>query len=288
MLSFTISESKKFGNLRDNTSRLTYLMLLPWVDREGRYEADATLISHRVLMRCGIPEEQVEIALNDLHRCGLIHLYSVQGKRVLEFVDFLKWNKPHWKEPDSMLPARPNASHTQESNVNPSTSQEQPKVTPTLRQAPTAEGKGREVKEREEEGKTTPPTPPRAAEVEPDKTEDDEADRSITLANRRRANRHATALLTQQHPEVKHALDDLQSIYNWKPAQHGIFAERLLELARDNGSTRTAAAINHMLGSGATIGNPLAYVKKLLTTDNTAPLPPGSTIDLDAIFGPVN
>ena len=283
MLSFTISESKKFGNLRDNTSRLVYLMLLPWVDREGRYEADATLISHRVLMRCGIPEEHVELALNDLHRCGLVHLYSAQGKRVLEFVDFLKWNKPHWKEPDSMLPAREGASPTQEANVDPSMSQERPKHDATLRQSPTAEGKGREGKGREEE---QPPLPPRA-ETPPTASIDEEAETSITLANKRRANRHATALLKQQHPNTSHALEDLQSVYAWKPTKYAVIAERILDLARDHGDERASAALNRALGSGADIRDPLAYALKLLNTHEAAHAPIHRTeIDLDAIFGP--
>lgn len=152
MLSATISESKKFGNVQTNTSRLVYLMLLPWVDREGRYEADATLISHRVLMRCGIPEEQVEEALTDLERCGLIRLYSAQGKRVLEFVDFLKWNKPHWKEPPSALPdPSENGSLTQSDNVSLISGEEGAKLEPSLRQSPTAEVEVEVEEEVEEE-----------------------------------------------------------------------------------------------------------------------------------------
>jgi len=283
MLSATISESKKFGNVTNNTNRLVYLMLLPWVDREGRYEADTTLISHRVLMRCGITEEQVEEALTDLHRCGLIYLYSAQGKRVLEFVDFLKWNKPHWKEPESMLPARDGASVTQSRNVDPSMGEEQPNVTPTLRQTPTAEVKGKEVKGKEEE----PPLPPQ--EPPP---QDDEAERSIILANKRRANKHTTALLAQQHPQAKHALDDLQSVYSWKPAQYAVVADTFLELVRDHGEARVAGAATHVLASGATITHPIPYLKKLLA-DSPAQLAPAKPKhDLDAIFGyderPVN
>jgi hypothetical protein len=275
MLSATISESKKFGHVENNTNRLVYLMLLPWVDREGRYEADTTLISHRVLMRCGITEEQVEQALTDLHRCGLIYLYSAQGKRVLEFVDFLKWNKPHWKEPESMLPARDGASVTQSRNVDPSMGEEQPKVTPTLRQAPTAERKEREVKGKEEE----PPLPPQ--EPPP---QDDEEERSITLANKRRANKHTTALLAQQHPIAKNALDDLQSVYSWKPAQYAVVADTFLELVRDHGEARVAAAATHVLASGATITHPIPYLKKLLSDTPPAAAPAKPRHDLDAIF----
>ena len=131
MLSNTISESKKFGNVANDTHRLVYLMLLPWVDREGRYEADNTLISHRVLMRCGIDEAQVENALFDLHRCGLIELYSARGKRVLQIVDFLKWNTPHHKEPDSDLPdPSEGESLTQESNVASTSRQRRADVAP--------------------------------------------------------------------------------------------------------------------------------------------------------------
>jgi hypothetical protein len=163
MLSATISESKKFGKVANNTNRLVYLMLLPWVDREGRYEADATLISHRVLMRCGVSEDEVEAALTDLHACGLVRLYSVRGKRVLEVIDFLKWNTPHWKEHDSMLPAPDEAdpepepptpvgaSPTQEANVGPSTGQASAKQGATsaqglaVREVKGSKGKGKEV-----------------------------------------------------------------------------------------------------------------------------------------------
>jgi hypothetical protein len=284
MLSATISESKKFGNVQTNTSRLVYLMLLPWVDREGRYEADATLISHRVLMRCGITEDQVEEALTDLHRCGLIRLYSAQGKRVLEFVDFLKWNKPHWKEPDSMLPGPDGkASVTQSSNVEASKAEERPNLEPSLSQAPTAEGKEREVKGREEE----PPLPPQ--EPPP---QDEEADRSLTLANRRRANKHTTSILAQQHPIAKNSLDDLQSVYSWKPAQYAVVADTFLELVRDHGEARVSAAATHVLASGATITHPIPYLKKLLADSPAPGAPTKPKHDLDAIFSydgrPVN
>jgi hypothetical protein len=284
MLDRRFMESKKLQTVpRD--ARLVYASILPFVDREGRTIAEPLYLKAMVFRHSDFTIEETAAAVRALADAGLVRLYANEDNTaIIEYVDFSKFNSPNAKEAKSDLPG-------------PDEAGAMPCREPLMVDAPAKPVQVTGIASGERNGTSTltstfnvntPPTPPRAVEVQPDQTEDEEADASINLANRRRANRNAAALLTQQHPTVKHALDDLQSIYAWKPTQYGVIAERFLDLARDHGDTRTAAAITHMLGTGATISNPLAYVKKLLSTDTTTPLPPVKNLDLDAIFGPVN
>lgn len=127
----------------------------------------------------------------------------------------------------------------------------------------------------------TSPQPPKLAPATPAVEEDDrqtqiqipntqpdpEVQRAITLAERRRATNHAGSLLAQQHPLVWAALSDLQAIYTWKPAQFAAIAEQLLNLARTTTDSRVELACRAVIEAGATISHPIAYVRKLLTTD---------------------
>jgi hypothetical protein len=214
-----------------------------------------------------------------MRRVDLIHLYEVDGKR---YGVVTQWHEHQriQRGPDGK-PVREGVSRLPEPPQNCSSSAAAPVA--ALRKEVEVEV---EVQVQEQ----TPPTPPTP---EPDATEDEEAARSITIADRRRANRHSTAILAQQHTEVKHALDDLQSVYSWKPTKYAIIADRVLTLARDHGTERTAGAINKCLSSGADIRDPLAYVTKLLSDTPPTPLAPAKPKhDLDAIFGyderPVN
>ena len=283
MLSATISESKKFGNLTNHTSRLVYLMVLPWVDREGRYEADATLISKRVLMRCGIDEAQVELALSDLQRCGLIELYSARGKRVLQVVDFHKWNTPHHKEPDSDLPGpEEGASETQESNIGATLSQDSANVAPitALREV-----KEREVEVKERKGNQIPPYPPTAPHPWPE----EEVEESKRVTASRQARNHSHHVLMDQHPEVWQRLGELATTYDWKQPQHRKVAEKVLDLSRSHGAGKVIAAIDKVLLNAAQVKWPIAFVEKVLAQDAATPAgspsPLHSDDELDRMFG---
>lgn len=115
---------------------------------------------------------------------------------------------------------------------------------------------------------------------------------ALTAVERRRARNYSTGLLAQQHPEAHAALQDLQSVYAFKPAQYAIYAERFLEMARDHGGPMVAAAVEAVLMSGDRIKNPMTYLRKILTNHAAEVAREGPTgaapdfkADLDSIFG---
>lgn len=150
MISGTISESRKFAALANDTHRLIYLMVMPHVDKAGRFEADPVLIKGRCLTRLDVDSSTVEAWLKDAAKVGLIHHYEANGIPVLEIVNFLEHNTPHHKEPASKLPGPDEGTpfRTPESNVEPSMSQARPEHEPSK---PIIEVKRSKEKEKERE-----------------------------------------------------------------------------------------------------------------------------------------
>lgn len=83
-------------------------MMLPHTDTTGRYWANAAFIKGQCLpLFDHVRLEQVEEALLDLERVGLIHLFDVGGKRYLVYHDSaehnptggLKYQKSEWPSP---------------------------------------------------------------------------------------------------------------------------------------------------------------------------------------------
>lgn len=149
MISGTIGESRKFAALANDTHRLIYLMVMPHVDKAGRFEADPILIKGKCLTRLDVDASTVQAWLEDAANVGLIHHYEARGMTVLEIANFKEHNTPHHKEPDSKLPGPEEGTpcSTPESNVEPSMSQARPKNGSTL---PIIKENKREVKERED------------------------------------------------------------------------------------------------------------------------------------------
>lgn len=87
-ISNSISSSKKFARLTSDRHRLAYLMLVPHVDAEGRHDADTRILAGQVYTLLDLTQADIEAALKDMHHVGLIHLYSVDGERYLEVVNF--------------------------------------------------------------------------------------------------------------------------------------------------------------------------------------------------------
>lgn len=164
MISGTIGESRKFAALANDTHRLIYLMVMPHVDKAGRFEADPILIKGKCLTRLDVDASTVQAWLEDAANVGLIHHYEARGMHVLEIVNFKEHNTPHHKEPDSKLPGPEEGTpcSTPESNVEPSMSQARPKNGSTL---PIIKGNRSKEKEREEKemssanADTPPPKP---------------------------------------------------------------------------------------------------------------------------------
>jgi hypothetical protein len=290
-ISNTLGSSRKFAKLPDHFTRLLYILLVTHADVNGRVDADPIWIRGQVLTRVPCDDDQIQEALSHLDAVDLINLYEVDAAPYLEIVKFDEHNKVRpEREAQAIIPGPtgskpPRRPARAKQDTTAGLTADQPRTNSAVSPAQVEVEVEVEV---ETKSRQSPPTPP----PEPDATEDEEAERSIVLANKRRANRHATSILSQQHPEVKHGLDDLQSVYAWKPTKYAIIADRILELARDNGTERTAGAINKCLSSGADIRDPLAYIRKLLS-DTPAPLEPAKPKhDFDAIFSydgrPVN
>jgi hypothetical protein len=111
MLKKKLSESRKFAAAATDTNRLIYVMILPHVDRAGRLEADPTYLAGVVFTRLGYRSDQIQDALSDLERVGLVQLYDIPDPAgsipVLQMISFLEHNKPHGNEPESSFPPRP-------------------------------------------------------------------------------------------------------------------------------------------------------------------------------------
>ena len=92
-ISSSISTSRKFERLATNDHRLMYLMLVPHVDCEGRHAADARILAGQVYTLLNATHAQVDAAIHDMNRVGLIGLYDVGEERFLELADFHEHNK---------------------------------------------------------------------------------------------------------------------------------------------------------------------------------------------------
>jgi hypothetical protein len=278
MLDRRFMESKKLQTVpRD--ARLAYASILPFLDREGRTIAEPLYLKAIVFRHSDFTIEETAAAVRALADAGLVRLYANEDNTaIIEYVDFSKFNSPNAKEAKSDLPG-------------PDEAGSMPCREPLMVDAPAKPVQVTGIASGERNGTSTltptfnvntPPTPP--TESRPDETEDEDAVRAITLGDRRRANRHETSILSQQFPVTKAGLDDLQSVYRWPPTKYGIIAGLVLSLAREHGDERTNAAIIKCLSSGAEIRDPLAYVKKLLTSADNTPLPAATTHDYDAMF----
>ncbi len=185
MVSGSISESRKFAALDNHLHRLIYLMVMPHVDKAGRFEADPILITGKCLTRLNVDASTVEAWLKDGVKTGLLRVYEARGIRVLEIVNFTDHNTPHHKEPASKLPSPEEGApcYTQQSNVEPSTDQAYAKHEPTL---PIIEVKGSKEKERKDlsiPAKAEPQTPD-PVEAEPRHPEDpQESDPPVNLTD---------------------------------------------------------------------------------------------------------
>ena len=279
MISATLGSSHKFSSVTNDAHRLMYVLMLVNADVEGRLEADPRILNGRVFTLLGWEANEVERGLRALAAARLIDLYEVDGAPYAVISDFHKHNTVRKdREGASRIPAPPDRRR-EDSGRTPGGS--------------TADSGLKQINSIQVNPNTTPPTPPQPKpEPEPPTEDDEEADRSIDRADRKTATNYAPSLLAQQHPSTRSSLDDMQSVYAWKRGQFKVIATRLLDLARTHGDERVAGAVNHMLGSGATISNPMAYVTKILSETPKVEPPAKPKHDLDAIFSydgrPVN
>ncbi len=86
MIKKRISESKKLGKLKSDSSRLLYTWLIPWLDVEDRHSADPEIIKGHVFPKVKtMTTKKIERLLLELNDAKLIVLYSAGDELYLQF-----------------------------------------------------------------------------------------------------------------------------------------------------------------------------------------------------------
>lgn len=94
MLNRSISEDMDVDGLPDDTCRLLFTWLIPWLCPEGRFWGEPRMVLTKVLpWRRDLTEQQIDGYLNAMAAVGLIVRYRVNGKRYIYFPSFDK-NQP--------------------------------------------------------------------------------------------------------------------------------------------------------------------------------------------------
>lgn len=276
MISATISVSRKFAALANDTHRLIYLMVLPHVDKAGRYEADPVLIKGQCLTRLDIEPSTVEAWLKDAVKTGLLRVYKVGELRVLEIVDFLKHNTPHYKEPDSGYPP-PDAGtpmYTEETNVAPTSGQRRVNVEA---KSPIIEEKRTR---REEKNPPSPPLPAdssvgaaRDEEEEPDSPEG-VMDDDLSAYQRRQLTKPVDSLASSQlvsffpaaHAELVRfaALAQPGKRASQREAQFAAWAQSVVEDCRVHTEAVVVDALKVTIDDFHTLTHPFRYYRACL------------------------
>ena len=110
ILSKRVSKSDKVASLSSDTARMFYCMIIPWLDVEGRLEANPRLMKGDIApLLDHITKEKIESLLVELDDAGLIILYEVDNKQYLQLVKFDE-NQPNLRkdrEKKSLIPKAP-------------------------------------------------------------------------------------------------------------------------------------------------------------------------------------
>lgn len=83
-------------------SRLLFIGLWTLADREGRLEDRPVRIK---VMLLPYNNDNVDELLNEIQVSGLIKRYEVEQKRFIQIVNFIEHQRPHPKEPQSLIPS---------------------------------------------------------------------------------------------------------------------------------------------------------------------------------------
>lgn len=73
-LSRSVGHSREIAALPDDTTRMIFAFILPYLDAEGRVDADLVYLTGICLSRLQMPPEKVARALVAMHEVGLIEL----------------------------------------------------------------------------------------------------------------------------------------------------------------------------------------------------------------------
>ena len=121
MLKRRISKSRKFAALKNDKSRVLYLLLLPFTDVEGRFEADLSIIKGSVCPYVSsLTTRNIAACLSELHHIGLIILYENEGEKYLQVQRFHDFNNVNpAKEAESHIPPPTPAQLQRNSGATP-------------------------------------------------------------------------------------------------------------------------------------------------------------------------
>jgi hypothetical protein len=280
-ISNSISASKKFARLKNDTHRLMYLMLVTHADAEGRHDADARVLKGKVYTLLDVASADIERALADMRDAGLIDLYSARGERYVEVTDFHKHNKI--RRDASGMPSHEAASecppNPRAHNPVPTTEPLRSNYVPTTAQVEV------EVEVQvQDEVQPQPQEHPAAAAAAADMSELHRAEAS------RLARRHDHRVLQSNYPDVWRTLGELTSAFGWREPQFRKIAEKLLSLVREHGPHKVIAGADKVLLNASNVRNPVAFLEAVLTADaraSTAGAPSPLTSDdaLERLFG---
>lgn len=115
MISKTLGSSRRFQAVKEHASspefsvfcQLLFVLIVSHADDFGRLEGDAFTIKHRVFPVSDRTEGDFASALSALHKAGLIVWYQVQGKHVVEVVNFSEHQMGLHKKTQSKFPDPP-------------------------------------------------------------------------------------------------------------------------------------------------------------------------------------
>lgn len=105
MLDRAFTKSKKINALhRDH--RLAYAMILPYLDKEGRINAENIVLKANVFRWSDYTLDEIAAAVKAIAEVGLARLYADDDNAaILEFTNFLEHNSPNKKEAASEFPS---------------------------------------------------------------------------------------------------------------------------------------------------------------------------------------
>jgi len=105
MIDKNIRKSKKFRDLKNDKSRLLYLMIYPHVDRDGRFTADPEEIKIECIPYLNYSNRQIAESIVDMYNVGLINLGTHNNEPYLEITRFRDFNNIREdREGDSKYP----------------------------------------------------------------------------------------------------------------------------------------------------------------------------------------
>lgn len=231
-----ITESDRIRQLANEGKLLAttlYAFFIPYLDSSGRMNANPLLLKGGMFEGYDWTVEQLEDAVTDLGRVGLVRLYQ-NGKfgHLIQYEKFLTadggFNKPHDREPDSDLPGPDDAGST------PVITPERPRTPTSTAPTPSREPYGTRT------GNLPEPSHTSTEHVPPDV----EIERDIEIEKEPRAHAREAGALDQGNKGNRKKR---------RPPKLGDFDARTTALPDFVDPDRWRAFINHLEALGKTV-----------------------------------